>query len=59
LANGRKYFRELECGLVPNVMAALPNIGVAACESPVIPFLNHAANWLTPLLKYRAVMLSI
>jgi len=25
---------ELECGLMPNVMAALPNIGGALCEGP-------------------------
>ena len=25
---------ELECGLMPNVMAALPNIGVAVCSTP-------------------------
>jgi len=30
---------ELECGPMPNVMAALPNIGGALCESSVIPFL--------------------
>ena len=29
----------LECGLMPNVIAALPNIGGALCESSVIPFL--------------------
>jgi len=25
---------ELECGLMPNVMAALPNIGGALCSVP-------------------------
>jgi len=30
---------ELECGPMPNVMAALRNIGGALCESSVIPFL--------------------
>jgi len=30
---------ELERGPVPNVMAALPNIGGTLCESSVIPFL--------------------
>ena len=29
----------LECGLMPNVIATLPNIGGALCESSVIPFL--------------------
>ena len=29
----------LECGPMPNVMAAQPNIGGALCESSVIPFL--------------------
>ena len=31
--------QKLECGPMPNVMAALPNIGGALCESSVIPFL--------------------
>jgi len=41
--------RILECGPMPNVMAALPNIGGAVCESSVIPFLvpRHRV-WLTP-----------
>ena len=30
---------ELECGPMPNAMAAQPNIGGALCESSVIPFL--------------------
>jgi len=30
----RKKFRELECGPMPNVMAALPNIGGALCSTP-------------------------
>ena len=30
---------ELECGPMPNVMAALPNTGGALCKSSVIPFL--------------------
>jgi len=39
----------LECGPMPNVMAALPNIGGALCESSVIPFLVPRRNvWLTP-----------
>ena len=29
---------QLECGTMPNVMAAQPNIGGAVCESSVIPF---------------------
>ena len=38
----------LECGPIPNVMAAQPNIGVAVCESPAIPFLVHCHKaWLT------------
>jgi len=38
---------ELECGPMPIVMAALPNIGGALCESSVIPFLvaYHAAKF--------------
>jgi len=34
----RKY-DQLECGPIPNVLAAQPNIGGAVCESSVIPFL--------------------
>ena len=30
---------QLECGQIPNVMAALPNIGSGVCESFVIPVL--------------------
>ena len=26
--------KELECGLMPNVMVALPNIGGALCSTP-------------------------
>jgi len=26
--------KQLECGLMPNVMAALPNIGHALCSTP-------------------------
>jgi len=40
---------ELECGPMPNVMAAQPNIGGALCESCVIPFLVLRRKvWLTP-----------
>jgi len=38
-----------QCGLMPNVMAALPNIGGTLCESSVIPFLVPRRKlWLTP-----------
>jgi len=30
----RKYTAKLECGPMPNVMAALPNIGGALCSTP-------------------------
>jgi len=41
--------QKLECGLIPNVMATLPNIGGALCVSSVIPFLvRHRKVWLTP-----------
>ena len=42
--------KKLECGPVPNVMAALPSIGGALCESSVIPFLvpRHRKVWMTP-----------
>jgi len=41
-------YMQLECGLMPNVMAAQLNIGGALCESSVIPFLvpRHKV-WLT------------
>jgi len=28
------YFRKLECGPMPNVMVALPNIGGSLCSTP-------------------------
>ena len=34
---------QLECGSMPNVMAALPNIGGALCATP-----QSLAVWLTP-----------
>ena len=40
---------KLECGSMPNVTAAQPNIGGALCESSVIPFLVPRRKvWLTP-----------
>ena len=30
----RKEVKVLECGLMPDVMAALPNIGGALCSTP-------------------------
>ena len=51
---------QLECGLMLNVMAALPNTCGALCESSVIPFLVPRRKvWLTPMLHCRAVTLSI
>ena len=48
---------KLECGLMPNVMAALPHIGSAFCQSSVIPFLVPRRKvWLT---ECRAVTLPI
>jgi len=39
---------QLECGPMPNVVAAQPNIGGALCESSVIPFLVPRRKvWLT------------
>jgi len=40
---------ELECGTMPNVMATLPNIGRALCQSSLIPFLVRPAkfSWCT------------
>jgi len=44
--------RQLECGPIPNVMAAQPNIGGALCESSVIPFfVPRRKVWLTPTAK--------
>jgi len=31
---GIQEYCQLECGLMPNVMAALPNIGGALCSTP-------------------------
>jgi len=43
--------RELECGPMPNVMAAQPNIGGALSENSVIRFLVPRRKvWLTLLL---------
>jgi len=45
-------YYEPECGPMPNVMAAQPNIGGALCESSVIPFLVPCRNvWLTPTTR--------
>ena len=47
--NRRGKKRRLECGPMPNVMAALPNIGGALCESSALPLLvPHHKVWLTP-----------
>ena len=48
-----KHFKlELECGPMPNVMAAQPNIGGALCESSVIPFLVPRRKvWQTPTVR--------
>ena len=44
-----KRQKELECGPMPKVMAALPNIGGALCESSVILCLVPRRKvWLTP-----------
>jgi len=46
-----RFVRELECGPMPNVMAAQPSIGGALCESSVglIPFLVPRRKiWLRP-----------
>jgi len=44
-----KLYTKVECGPMPNVMAAVRNIGGALCESSVIPFLVPRRKvWLTP-----------
>ena len=45
----KKKKKELECGPMPNVMVALPNIGGALCSTPQFGS--------RPLLKCRAVTL--
>jgi len=43
-----RYYEKLECGPIPNVMAAQPNIGGALCESSITPFLVPRLKvWLT------------
>jgi len=40
---------KLECGPMPNVIAARPNIGGAVCESSIIPLLLPRRKvWLAP-----------
>ena len=34
LPNNEEELKQLECGPMPNVMAALPNIGGALCSTP-------------------------
>ena len=34
IRRGKERKKELECGPMPNVMAALPNIGGAFCSTP-------------------------
>jgi len=34
IRRGKKKEEELECGPMPNVMVALPNIGGALCSTP-------------------------
>ena len=42
----------LECGPMPNVMAAMLNLGHAFCESSIIPFLVLCQKlWLTPTTR--------
>jgi len=49
LRNVHNTLEQLQCGSMPNVMAARPNIGGALCESSVIPFLVPRRNvWLMP-----------
>jgi len=40
---------KLECGPMPNLMAAQPNTGGALCKGSLIPFLVPRCKvWLTP-----------
>jgi len=47
---GGKVNLKLECGPMPNLMVALPNIGGALCSTP-------QSFWLTPTTRCRAVTL--
>jgi len=48
----RRKKKELECGPMPNLMAAQPNIGGVLYERSVIPFLvPHHKVWLTPAAR--------
>jgi len=60
LANILVLYVKLECGPMPNVMAALPNIGGALCESSVIPFLVQRQKvWLTPAARLECGALTL
>ena len=49
LRNVHNTLKQLQCGSMPNVMAARPNMDGALCESSVIPFLVPRRKlWLTP-----------
>jgi len=49
LRNVHNTLEQLQCGSMPNMMAAWPNIDGALCESSVIPFLVPRRKlWLTP-----------
>jgi len=49
LRNVHNTLQQLQCGSMPNLMAARPNIGGALCESSIIPFLVPRRDvWLTP-----------
>ena len=45
LEKERALHNKLECGPMPNVMAALPNVGGALCSTP--PSLADAHCWST------------
>ena len=49
---GGHSYNKLECGPMPNVMAALLNIGGALCSTP-----QNLADAHAPLLECRAVTL--
>jgi len=54
------YNEKLECGPMPIVMDAQPNIGGAVCKSSVIPFrVPRRKVWLTPAAGVPAVTLPI
>jgi len=55
-----KTYQKLQCGPMPNVMAAQSNIGGAVRENSVIPFLVPRCKvWLTPAARVPCSKLTL